>query len=212
MMGNLMNTTKVTLAVSLVFFSAGAAQAQQDVPGKDEVELVSTAMTGSGCGAGEEGGDITEGLSSTEDGPIDRIKISFGEFKAERPGKSRKFCNVAIELSYPEQWQFRLVKGVMVGRGTLQKGASSELKIDAVFRGQENRKVTKKRRQKGFWSGVYRFEDGFGHQLWSRCGKLAPLNLRFTASIRGARKEASEMTMTGTAEDGAFELEWRKCS
>lgn len=206
-----MKFTVQTLAFGLLFLGAHNAWAQE-TPGKDEVQLVSTSMSGSGCGAGEQGGDITEALSSTEDGPIDRIKVAFAAFKAERPGQARKFCNVSVELSYPDEWQFSIKKGTVLGRGTLQKGTRSELTIDAVFRGSENQKVTKKRSQRGFWTGNYRFADAFGQTLWSRCGKNVPFNLRFAAQIRGKQEKDSFMTMAGTAEDGAFELEWRRCS
>lgn len=204
--------TRQTLVVfSLLTFSAEGAWAQE-MPGKDEVEVVSTAMSGSGCGAGEEGGDTIELASSTEEGAFDQLLIRMAKFKAERPGTARQFCQVTVDLAYPDGWQYSLAGGTIVGRSELSKRVKAELKIEMGFADQDGVTTSKTRKEKGFVSSSYFFRDEFGRALWSSCGNPSPLQVSFTASLRGPTKNPSSFTVRGHATNAPFQLVWRRCS
>lgn len=207
-----MKMTVRTLTLVVGIFSGQSAWAQQDLPGKDQVQVRDVSLSGTGCTASEEGGDTVTLASSTEYGAVDRLDFTFAAFKAEKPKPWRQFCQITVDLAYPEGWQYSLASGTIFGRSELASKVKAELKIEMGFMGNGQQKATISRTETGFVSGNYYLKDKFNRTLWSPCGEPKPLQLSIGASLRGRSKRPSSFTVRGMMKDESFQLIWRKCS
>lgn len=199
-----------TLMLATTLCTTQALWAQAEIPGKDQVELIDVVSNGSGCAVGES--PKIEAYSSTEEGAIDRIHVTFPNFIADTTERARRFCNMSFDLKYPEGWSYSLEKGAVRGYAEVQKGAKAILKMESTIGRNHGQKSTKKRVQEGYWEGDYTFTDRFGLVHWSRCGKVELLNIKLTAMISGNKEANSIVTIDGTTKGSEdFHIKWRRC-
>lgn len=204
--------TLSTLVLSV--FSAAALCAVpafgQEGPGRGEVEIKDVTVNGSGCPVGTATVIIT---NSKENGPIDSGVATFDSFIVEKPGKDRKFCNIAVDMKFPHGWSYALVETYLPGTAVIQKGVTASVQTSIAFRGTDAT-AKSKRSQKGYWEGTFNLQEQFDRPVWSPCGKVLPLNLKITASLSGKPEldgEPSIIQLSGLNRDQHFTIRWRRC-
>lgn len=199
------------LLVGIVSFAFSASAWAQTGPGKSEVYIDDVVVNGSGCPVGTATAIVT---NSTPNGPVDYFQVTFDEFAVERPGKSRKFCNVLLNIKYPSGWSFTVLDVETDGYGEIQKGVKGTFKISYRYR-NTNRGRSKSRTHKGYWEGEYRFSDKFAHPVYSECGKVYPLNLKTEIKLTGRAKNGGDSILTVDQQSGLltqlFGIRWRRC-
>lgn len=188
---------------------AGTAVAQG--PGRGEVEIKDATVNGSGCPVGTATVIVT---NSKPSGPVDYFQVTFDDFIVEKPGKARKFCNVALDLKFPQGWSYSVMDIETDGYAEIQKGVRGKLKMEYAFRGTSAR-ASKTRNQKGYWEGEYKFSDRFGQVVWSPCGKVLPVNLKTTIQLSGRAKNGEDSVMTVDQQSGLLTqlwgIRWKRC-
>lgn len=181
----------------------------QEGPGRGEVEIKDIVVNGSGCPVGTAMAVVT---NSTKDGPIDSGYVIFDEFNVENPGKERKFCNLAIDLKFPQGWSYTLTTVEAAGYAEIQRGVTAKITFEMAFRGT-SAKSKLVSQQKGYWEGSYHLVKHFPATVWSPCGKVLPLNLKYTATLSGKAKteDTSILVLGNEAAKHPFAIRWRRC-
>lgn len=201
-------------AFSLLFALSPIALA--DAPGPGEVEIKDVTVNGSGCPIGTASVLVT---NSRPGGPADYFQVTYDNFIVERgddlaPKDSRKFCNLALDVKFPQGWAFTIFKMEMDGYAEIARGARGEVKTEYFFP-HVSRKKRHRKRVKGPFEGDYTQMDDIGifSSITSRCGVTIPLNLKTTMKLSGSRKRYS--TMTVDVQSGLFVqkfgLRWKRC-
>lgn len=183
----------------------------QEGPGPGEVTIKDATVNGSGCPVGSATVIVT---NSHEDGPIDSALVSLDSFVVEKPGKSRKFCNIAIDMKFPLGWSYAIADTFIPGAAVIQEGVRAKVDTSVAFRGTSAKGATK-RSQKGHWEGTFHLQDWFDHPVWSPCGKVLPVNLKITASLSGKAKQEggpSVIQIGGQEPTQLFNIRWKRCS
>lgn len=208
-------TTKLPLTLSLCLF-AFSSLALADAPGPGEVEIKDVTVNGSGCPIGTASVLVT---NSRPGGPADYFQVTYDNFIVERgdelaPKDSRKFCNLALDVKFPQGWAFTIFKMEMDGYAEIARGARGEVKTEYFFP-HVSRKKRHRKRVKGPFEGDYTQMDDIGifSSITSRCGVTIPLNLKTTMKLSGSRRRYS--TMTVDVQSGLFVqkfgLRWKRC-
>lgn len=208
-------TTKLPLTLSLCLF-AFSSLGFADAPGPGEVEIKDVTVNGSGCPIGTASVLVT---NSRPGGPADYFQVTYDNFIVERgdelaPKDSRKFCNLALDVKFPQGWAFTIFKMEMDGYAEIARGARGEVKTEYFFP-HVSRKKRHRKRVKGPFEGDYAQMDDIGifSSITSRCGVTIPLNLKTTMKLSGSRKRYS--TMTVDVQSGLFVqkfgLRWKRC-
>lgn len=197
----------------LTMTTAASAQA----PHPDEVEIKDVTVNGSGCPIGTATVLLT---NSKPNGPADYFQVTYDNFIVERgddlaPKDSRKFCNLALDVKFPQGWAFTIFKMEMDGYAEIAKGARGEVKTEYFFP-HVSRKKRHRKKVRGPFEGDYNQMDEIGvfSSITSRCGVTIPLNLKTTMRLSGSRKKYS--TMTVDVQSGLFVqkfgIRWKRCS
>lgn len=204
-------SSKLFFASVAGFALVSSAAVAQEGPGKSEVEIVDAVVNGSGCPVGTATVIVT---NSKPEGPVDYFQVTFDDFIIEKPGKARKFCVVALDIKFPQGWSYSVLDVETDGYAEIQEGVKGEIKISYEFR-STNSKVSKKRRQKGYWEGEYKFNDSFGQVVWSPCGKVLPLNLKTQIALAGSADNGKSSIMTVDQQSGLLTqkwgIKWKRC-
>lgn len=181
-------------------------------PMNGEVSIKNAVVNGSGCPSGSASVIVT---NSTPNGPIDYFQVTFDDFVVEKPGRSRKFCNVLLDLKYPDGWSFSLIDVETDGYGEIQDGHRGQIDLQYNFRNLGTRPAKKSRRQKGYWEGEYTFNDKFGSVVWSKCGKVVPVNLKTTIKLTGKSNSDDPSLLTVDRQSGLLTqlwgISWTRC-
>lgn len=205
--------TQLTISTCLV---AAAPLALADAPHPGEVEIKDVTVNGSGCPLGTATVILT---NSKPGGPADYFQVTYDEFIVERgddlaPRDSRKFCNLALDVKFPQGWAFTIFKMEMDGYAEIGRGAKGEVKTEYFFP-HVSRKKRHRKRVKGPFEGDYKQMDDIGvfSSITSRCGVTIPLNLKTTLKLSGSRRNYS--TMTVDVQSGLFiqkfGIRWKRC-
>lgn len=207
-----MNMLK-TLATLSLFGMTSLANAQ--APHPSEVEIKNIRVNGSGCPAGTATALVT---NSNPGGPADYFQVTYDEFIVEKGPDAyesfRKFCNIAVDIKYPQGWSFSLFNMEMDGYVDIGKGAVGELKTSYRFPFVTGTKTFRKK-FKGPFEGDYSEGQDLGifTAIRSKCGRTIPLNIKTTLWIKGSRKNNSMMTVD--IQSGVitqlFGLKWKRC-
>lgn len=199
----------VILSAVLATALGSASAFGQEGPGHGEVEIKDMTANGSGCPIGTATVTVT---NSDPDGPVDSGKVLFEEFIVEKPGKARKFCNLALDLKFPQGWSYTIDKVNIPGYAEIQEGVTATVSSEASFRGTSAR-AKKTRKQEGYWEGSFELEEGFGQTVWSPCGRVLPLNLKITATLGGESdvEDGSVLVIGGEESAQYFSIRWRRC-
>lgn len=208
-----MKTWLPTLSLCLMTFSSLALA---NGPGPGEVEIKDVTVNGSGCPIGTASVLVT---NSRPNGPADYFQVTYDNFIVERgdelaPKDSRKFCNLALDVKFPQGWAFTIFKMEMDGYAEVARGARGEVKTEYFFP-HVSRKKRHRKRVKGPFEGDYSQMDDIGifSSITSRCGVTIPLNLKTTMKLSGSRRNYS--TMTVDVQSGLFVqkfgLRWKRC-
>lgn len=199
---------KLILA-TLAALSFAATAAAQSGPGKHEVGIEDVIVNGSGCPIGSVEAMLT---NSTPGGPYDYFQVVFDDFIVEKPGKARKFCNVLLNIKYPEGWSYSVNDVQTDGYANLADGVRGTIKISYRYR-NTNRGRDKTRKQDGPYEDDYEFYDRFAHPVYSECGKVYPINLKTEIKLTGKGHEPSMMTVD--RQSGVltqfYKIRWKRC-
>lgn len=197
------------LAATLGVTAVAPSAFGQEGPGRGEVEVKDIVLNGSGCPIGTATAILT---NSTEDGPIDSGFITFDEFIVEKPGKARKFCNLAIDLKFPQGWSYTVSSAEAAGYAEIHSGVTAKITFEMAFRGT-SAKSKLVSQQKGYWEGSFHLVKHFPTVVWSPCGKVLPLNLKITANLLGkAETEDKSIIALGSQPTRhPFAIRWRRC-
>lgn len=199
---------KLLLVLAGIAGFAATAAAQKG-PSKHEVGIDDVIVNGSGCPIGSAAAIFT---NSVPGGPADYFQVTYDQFIVEKPGKSRKFCNVLLNIKYPSGWSYSVNDVETDGYAEIQKGVKATMKMSYRYR-NTNRGTSKQRVQKGYWEGDYKFSDRFAHPVYSECGKVYPINLKTEIKLSG--KGHGDSIMTVDQQSGLltqyYSIRWKRC-
>lgn len=184
-------------------------------PNPQDVEIRDINVNGSGCPIGTASAIVT---NSRPGGPADYFQITYDEFIVEKgpyaEERSRKFCNISLDIKFPQGWSFTMLSTEVDGYVEIGRGARGELKTQYSFPQLTNRKKAIKRFKSGFEGDYSEGEDtAIFTSIQAPCGRTIPLNIKTTLKITGSRRNYS--TMTTDIQSGVltqlFGLKWKRC-
>lgn len=197
------------LFVSILGLAATTGAFAQQGPGRGEVFIDGITVNGSGCPIGTAGASVINNSSRT----VDSFQVVFDRFIVEKPGKSRKFCNVLLNIKYPAGWSYTVLGVSTDGYAEIQRGVKGTFKMSYTYR-NSNRGSSKTRSQQGYWEGDYQFSDRFAHPVYSECGKVYPLNLKTELKLTGSSNHGQSI-LTVDRQSGllrqVYNLRWKRC-
>ncbi|MCB0405599.1 MAG: DUF4360 domain-containing protein [Bdellovibrionales bacterium] len=180
-------------------------------PDPSTVSIKSIAYAGTGCPAGT----VSESLAPD----AKAFTLLFDSYVVEAgPGvplrESRKNCQLAVDLRFPQGWSFTIVDVDYRGYASIDRGATGTQKTNYYFQGQRvgpSLQTT----MRGPFDDDYHIRDKLGVDavVYSPCGLSRALNLN--TQIRVQARGSSQALMTIDSIDGelthVYGLKWRRC-
>lgn len=177
------------------------------------VRVRSVSYAGSGCPAGSVSTNISPDYGS--------FSILWDSFIAETgPGiplsASRKNCQLAIDLDFPQGWSYTVADVEYRGYVSLDRGVDATQSTAYYFQGQTST-ARLSTTMRGPMSRDYVVRDtlGLSAQVWSPCGMQRALNINVQARVsnmgnsRGNGLITVESPVGSTL--GGLRLQWRRC-
>lgn len=202
----------LTSLLGLAFASSAFAQG----PNRDDVKIRDVIVNGSGCPTGTA---TVLATPSTPGGPVDYFQVTYDEFIAgtdrDNGQKQRVFCNIAIDLQFPQGWSYSILETETDVWAELVRGHWARASLQYQFRNVPGRGSVRTRQQRGPWSDQVQFKDKFGQVVWSPCNKTIPVNLKTTIQVGGRSRSGDHSEMGVDQQSGLFKTEWnfrwRRC-
>ncbi|KAH6654183.1 hypothetical protein BKA67DRAFT_271770 [Truncatella angustata] len=176
------------------------------------VTIEGIAYAGSGCNAGSVAGAISSDAQT--------ITLLYDSFVAQAgpgitPSEARKNCQLNLQLSLPQGWQFSVFKADYRGYAYLQDGDKGVIKATYYFSG-DSTQVSSQLDLKGAYDDNYLKTDEFGIEstVWSPCGEEGLLNVN--SEVRVTPLNTTNIALlTVDSTDLNFEtvhyLQWQTC-
>jgi len=204
------------------FFNASALAVMVSLPGLlfavpniNEIQIKSIQANGNGCPLGT----TTKLLVDTDgSGSADFFQVTYSEFSVTRPGIPAKNCLVEALIGIPQGWSYSLLDVQYEGYAEIDAKHIGSILTKYNFPFFSNTVSTTKDLE-GSFVGEYSKDDFLGilAQVWSPCGKVAPLNMNTRISLRqkpGTSGGSSFMDVerqTGLLVQ-VFNIKWRRCT
>lgn len=195
------------------------SQLNDPTPKVNQVNIKNIKVNGTGCPINS----TTEILANKDkNAPFNYFQVTYDEFVVTRgpdtkPSDSRKFCNIVLDLHYPDGWQYTMVDLQTSGYAEIAKGAKGTLKGDYQFRHTKLIKTVLTEFQEGFvdeYDINSKIEGKDNVIIWSQCDLRIPLNLKTTINLTGSRKEESSLGLD--IQSGVltqkYKVNWKRCS
>lgn len=188
------------------------AQPYDLVDAPDGVEIRGLVYNGTGCPQNSVAGTLSEDKKALE--------LIFGAFTAEAsplnlPSESRKFCQLTVDLAFPQGYSFSLVSADYRGFADLEGNVVGTQTSTYYFTGGFGRSF--RTRLVGPFSENYFRRDNLTLEalVWSPCGATRPLNISTQAAVStlAARSGSGLMTVDslGLVVRQTYGVVWRKC-
>ncbi|KAF4629531.1 hypothetical protein G7Y89_g8617 [Cudoniella acicularis] len=143
-----------------------------DTPPADQVTISGITTSGTGCPQGSVG----QFLSADRE----TFTLIFDSYQAQIgpgtvPTDARKFCQINLNLHYPQGFQYSIMKTIFRGYASLQKGVSGTQQATYYFSG-ESAQCSTKSTFTGPVTKDYTVEDDLtvASTVWSPCGADLP--------------------------------------
>lgn len=121
----------------IIALSAGVAVVartltERDGPSAQEVHIGDFTYSGSGCQPSTAAIRLSDDLTT--------LMLSYSDFVVQAgegiaPGERRKYCDVRVQLYFPQGWQFSVVKADYIGYALLPDGATGTCNATYYFPG-----------------------------------------------------------------------------
>lgn len=180
-------------------------------PDPNTVSIKSIAYAGSGCPAGT----VSESLAPD----AKAFTLLFDSYVAEAGRgiplrESRKNCQLAVDLRFPQGWSFTIVDVDYRGYASIDRGATGMQKTNYYFQGQRMG-PSLQTTLRGPFNDDYHIRDTLGVDavVYSPCGLTRALNLN--TQVRVQARGSSQAFMTIDSIDGElthiYGIKWRRC-
>jgi len=200
----------IGVASLLAGFSALALASTASAQPPQSVQIQSVQYRGPACPPDSATVDLIDGNTS--------FLVTYNNFQAQAgPGipltESSKFCNLVIDVQFPEDYQFAVSSISYRGNARLDADVLARFRARYNFPGE--RSVSSDVRMGGMERVLQDFEVGgeFEELAWSPCTGRATLITTGTAQIL-AEPDAQGL-VTAESTDGKWKMElkcqWRRC-
>ncbi|KAH8654962.1 hypothetical protein BGZ60DRAFT_151440 [Tricladium varicosporioides] len=184
-----------------------------DVPDPNQVTINGITTSGTGCPQGSVGKFLSADRQT--------FTLIFDSFVAQvGPGTAaadgRKFCQINLDLHYPQGFQYSILKTIYRGYAQLDAGVSGSQSATYYFSGQSAQCSTTST-FKGPIAKNYAIEDNVAvtSTVWSPCGANLPINIKSQIALTSSSSTAKGLLTTDSA-DGTVTwvtgISWRKCT
>ena len=192
--------------------SQAEAQPYELVDAPEGVEIRGLVYNGTGCPQNSVAGTLSEDRKALE--------LIFGAFTAEAsplglPSEARKFCQLTVDLDFPQGYSFSLVSADYRGYADLEEKVVGTQTSTYYFTGGFGRSF--RTRLVGPFSENYFRRDNLTLEavVWSPCGATRPLNISTQAAVStlASRNGAGLMTVDSLSlvVRQTYGVVWRKC-
>ncbi|MDC0749183.1 DUF4360 domain-containing protein [Polyangium mundeleinium] len=192
--------------------SQADAQPYDLVDAPEGVQIRGLVYNGTGCPQSSVAGTLSEDRKALE--------LIFGAFTAEAsqvglPSEARKFCQITVDLAFPQGYSFSLVSGDYRGYADLQAAVVGTQTSSYYFTGGFG--YTFRTKIVGPFSENYFRRDNLALEaaVWSPCGATRPLNINTQAAVSTLANRAGSGLMTldtlSLVVRQTYGLAWRKC-
>ncbi|EHK97611.1 hypothetical protein M7I_6622 [Glarea lozoyensis 74030] len=180
------------LALVATAIAAPTLETRGDKPDPSQVTIKGITTSGTGCPQGSVGKFISSDLT-TFTLIFDKYVASIGPGVATT--ESRKFCQINLQLHYPQGFQYSIMSTIYRGYAALDAGVSGTQEATYYFSGQSNQ-VSTKSVFKGPLTKDYTIQDNIPvtSTIWSQCGADLPINIKSQISLSTSSKTASDVT------------------
>jgi len=185
-------------------------------PRPGDVFIRNVRVGGPGCPQGTTSVLVT---STVPGGPADLFEVIYDNFEVSQGphialAEARKFCNIVVDLYFPQGYRFTLTQVHFEGYADLARGATGKLETEYFFPFFSNRVSTSKV-IRGPYKKDYERNDTLGlfSRIWSPCGLTVPLNAKTTMTVDGPRSDESRMTVDLTTGKlyQIWAIQWESC-
>ncbi|RDL38368.1 uncharacterized protein BP5553_02708 [Venustampulla echinocandica] len=138
---------------------------------------------------------------------------SFPQFTAsyksgDAVDKQRQFCQVAIDISYPDGLQYRVKEVTVIDSARISEGASAIHDITLYFGGSTDQSTVSKTITGPVANNAIPSTNVISNKVWSPCNESQYLNIKNAARINaGTSKDKNSVSIKYVV----FGLEWRRC-
>ncbi|CAG8975724.1 hypothetical protein HYALB_00009131 [Hymenoscyphus albidus] len=185
---------------------------QTTTPPPHQVTVSGITTSGSGCPQGSVGQFLSADRTV--------FTLIFDSYIAQiGPGiaaaESRKFCQINLNLHYPQGFQYSIMKTLYRGFANLDKGVTGSQEATYYFSGQPTQ-VSTKSTFTGPLLQDYKVEDDLTltSTIWSPCGADLPINIKtsvnLVASVKGAQGVLTDDSVDGNV-TMVTGVRWRSC-
>jgi len=192
--------------------SQADAQPYDLVDAPEGVEIRGLVYNGTGC--------PQNSVAGTLSGDRKALELIFGAFTAEAsqvglPSEARKFCQITVDLVFPQGYSFSLVSGDYRGYADLQAAVVGTQTSSYYFTGGFG--YTFRTKLVGPFSENYFRRDNLALEaaVWSPCGAMRPLNINTQAAVSTLANRAGSGLMTldtlSLVVRQTYGIAWRKC-
>lgn len=206
----------------VAFVAAGAAvlgiseradaQPYDLVEPPEGVEIRGLVYNGTGCPQSSVAGTLSEDRKALE--------LIFGAFTAEasplgQPSEARKFCQITVDMAFPQGYSFSLVSADYRGFADLEGAVVGTQTSNYYFTGGLGRSFRTK--IVGPFSENYFRRDNLTLEavVWSPCGASRPLNISTQAAVSTlANREGSGLMTVDSLSlvlRQTYSIVWRRC-
>lgn len=184
-----------------------------DLPndGPSSVKIRAISHGGTGCPQGTVGSLVASDLTA--------FTLIYDQFIAEvgptvSRRENRKYCQLTVDLDYPEGWTYTLVSLDYRGFADLEDRVKAEQKTTYYFQASTE-EMTFESELNGAMSKDYHYRDFLAiDTLYAPCNQRKPLNIKTEIRLSSSDRNASGL-MTVDSTDGAlyhvYGLRWKKC-
>ncbi|KAH6665553.1 hypothetical protein B0J14DRAFT_457786, partial [Halenospora varia] len=169
-----------------------------DAPDANQVTINSITTSGTGCPQGSVGKFLSADRQT--------FTLIFDSFVAQvGPGTAatdaRKFCQINLDLHYPQGFQYSILKTIYRGYAQLDAGVSGSQSATYYFSGQSAQCSTTSN-FKGPTAKNYAIEDNVAvtSTVWSPCGANLPINIKSQIALTTSSSTAKGLLTTDSAD------------
>jgi len=183
-------------------------------PDRSKVFIKGVSYGGSGCPQGSVGVSLSTDRT-TFTLIFDKYVASISPGPTD-PAKSRKNCQIAVNMQYPGGFQYSVFKADYRGFVELDKGVTGTQKSTYYFSGQTAQASTQTI-FKGPISKDYLISDAvpFTSTVWAPCGASMPLNINSQIRLENNPEKTGSGLLTTDSVDGKVKficgVQWRTC-
>ncbi|KAG9235544.1 hypothetical protein BJ875DRAFT_373994 [Amylocarpus encephaloides] len=207
------------LAKAIALFALASAiiatpivDTRADKPDPSQVTIKGITTSGTGCPQGSVG-QFLDSSRQTFTLIFDQYVASIGP---DAPNvDNRKFCQINLQLHYPQGFQYSIMSTIYRGFVQLDSGVTGSQGATYYFTGQ-SAQVSTKSSFKGPISKDYTITDtlNIASTIWSPCGADLPINIKSQISLSSTNKAGTGLLTTDSV-DGKITwvtgIQWRRC-